>query len=173
MGSIAITAPDSMGFMSGSSLYAGVVDGFSGNAKDTVSLYVGGTLLTPVEGLGVGAAFDYRWNGNNAFSDAIDTNWAYAVAAYLTYQATEKLKFAGRADYTTGSDGTFFDAGIVDVSDQQNELFSFTATAEYALWANVITRAEFRWDNCMSDDKPYGQSDENAMTLAANVVYKF
>jgi hypothetical protein len=173
MGSIALTAPDSMGFMSGSSLYAGVVDGFSGNGKDTVSAYVGGTILTPVEGLGVGAAFDYRWNGNNAFSDAIDTNWAYAVAAYLTYQATEKLKFAGRADYTTGSDGTFFDAGTAGVSDQQNELFSVTATAEYALWANVITRAEFRWDNCLSDDKPYGQSDENAMTLAANVIYKF
>jgi len=171
MGSIAITAPDSMGFMSGSSLYAGVVDGFSGNSKDTVSLYVGGTLLTPVEGLGVGAAFDYRWNGNNTITP--DTNWAYAVAAYMTFQATEKLKFAGRGDYTTGSDGTFFDGGLATVSDEQNELISFTATAEYALWANVITRAEFRWDHSLSDDKPYGIDDENALTLAANVIYKF
>ena len=171
MGSIAITAPDSMGFMSGSSLYAGVVDGFSGNGKDTVSAYVGGSILTPIEGLGLGAAFDYRWNGFNDITP--DSNWAYAIAGYVTFQATEKLKFAGRADYTTGSDGTFFDAGVEDVSDQQNELFSFTATAEYALWANVITRAEFRWDHCLSDDKPYGRNDENAMTLAANVIYKF
>jgi hypothetical protein len=171
MGSIAITAPDSMGFMSGSSLYAGVVDGFSGNSKDTVSLYVGGTLLTGLEGLAIGAAFDYRWNGNNTVTP--DSNWAYAIAGYTTYQATEKLKFAGRIDYTTGSDGTFFDGGIVDASDEQNELFSFTATAEYALWANVITRAEFRWDHSLSDDKPYGIEDENAMTIAANVIYKF
>jgi hypothetical protein len=170
-----------MGFMSGSSLYAGVVDGFSGNGKDTVSAYVGGSILTPIEGLGVGVAFDYRWNGNNAVTP--DSNWAYAIAGYATFQATEKLKFAGRVDYTTGSDGTFFNAGqdfvvpgdpdTAAVSDEQNELFSFTATAEYALWANVITRAEFRWDNCLSDDKPYGLSDENAMTLAANVIYKF
>ncbi|MCL4177808.1 MAG: outer membrane beta-barrel protein [Verrucomicrobia bacterium] len=171
MASIALTAPDSMGFMSGSSLYAGVVDGFSGNGKDTVSAYVGGSILTPIEGLGVGAAFDYRWNGNNGVT--FDSNWAYAIAGYATFQATEKLKFAGRVDYTTGSDGTFFDAGAQGVSDEQNELFSFTATAEYALWANVITRAEFRWDNCLSDDKPYGQSDENALTLAANVIFKF
>ena len=68
MASIALTAPDSMGFMSGSSLYAGVVDGFSGNGKDTVSAYVGGSILTPIEGLGLGAAFDYRWNGNNTHS---------------------------------------------------------------------------------------------------------
>ena len=102
-----------------------------------------------------------------------DSNWAYAIAGYTTFQATEKLKFAGRIDYTTGSDGTFFDAGGQGVSDEQNELLSFTATAEYALWANVITRAEFRWDHRLSDDKPYGRSDENALTLAANVIFKF
>ena len=173
MASIALTAPDSMGFMSGSSLYAGVVDGFSGNGKDTVSAYVGGSILTPIEGLGLGAAFDYRWNGNTIDSLTIGSNWAYAIAGYTTFQATEKLKFAGRIDYTTGSDGTFFDAGAQGVSDEQNELLSFTATAEYALWANVITRAEFRWDHCLSDDKPYGRSDENALTLAANVIFKF
>jgi len=39
--------------------------------------------------------------------------------------------------------------------------------------ANVITRAEFRWDHSLSDDKPYGIDDENALTLAANVIYKF
>jgi hypothetical protein len=172
MASIALTAPDSMGFMSGSSLYAGVVDGFAGDAdQDTVSAYIGGSILTPIEGLGLGAAFDYRWNGNNLTTT--DSNWAYAIAGYTTFQATEKLKFAGRIDYTTGSDGTFFDAGGQGVSDEQNELLSFTATAEYALWANVITRAEFRWDHCLSDDKPYGRSDENALTLAANVIFKF
>jgi hypothetical protein len=182
MASIAITAPDSMGFMSGSSLYAGVVDGFSGNSKDTVSAYVGGSILTPIEGLGLGAAFDYRWNGSNGVTP--DSNWAYAIAGYATFQASEKWKFAGRVDYTSGSDGTFYNAGAQPVdpddpdsvaasSDEQNELLSFTATAEYALWANVITRAEFRWDTCLSDDEPYGRSDENALTLAANVIFKF
>jgi hypothetical protein len=171
MAAIELTAPDAMGFMAGSSLYAGVVDGFSGNPSDTTSLYIGGSLLTPVEGLAVGAAFDYRFNGPNDLTPG--SNWAYAVAGYLTYRATEKLAFAGRADYSMGSDGTWFDAGTAGISDRQNELFAFTATAEYALWANVITRAEFRWDHALTDDAPYGRNDENALTLAANVVFKF
>ena len=170
MAAIEISAPDSMGFMAGSSLYAGVVDGFSGNESDTTSLYIGGSLLTPVEGLAVGAAFDYRFNGANDLTPG--SNWAYALAGYLTYQATDKLAFSGRADYTMGSDGTWFDAGDAG-SNRHNELFAATITAEYALWANVITRAEFRWDHCLTDDKPYGRSDENALTLAANVIFKF
>jgi hypothetical protein len=179
MAGIDITAPDAMGFMAGSSLYAGVVNGFSGNEKDTTSLYVGGSILTPIQGLAVGAAFDYRFNGTTlegatpGIPLTPGSNWAYAVAGYLTYRATEKLTFSGRADYTTGSDGTFYDAGVVGVSDQQNELFALTTTAEYALWANVITRAEFRWDHAMSADRPYGRSDRNAVTLAANVIFKF
>lgn len=171
MAGIEFTAPDSMGFMAGSSFYAGVMDGFSGNESDTTSLYVGGSLLTPIEGLQIGAAFDYRVDGANDVTTG--SNWAYAVAGYLTFRATEKLAFSGRADYTKGSDGTWFDAGTAGVSDTQNELFAATLTAEYALWANVITRAEFRWDHSLSDDSPYGRRDDNALTLAANVVFKF
>ncbi len=37
---------------------------------------------------------------------------------------------------------------------------------------NVISRAELRWDHSLKD-KPYGYSDKNAVTLAANVIYKF
>jgi hypothetical protein len=180
MASIAVTAPESMGFMAGSSFYAGVVEGFSGNDQDTASVYVGGNILTPVEGLAVGAAFDYRFNGpliDNTLDPAgplaQGSNWAYAVAGYLTYQMTEKMSVAARADYTTGSDGTFYDAGTVNVSDQQNELFALTGTLEYSLWANVLTRLELRWDHCLSDDAPYGRRDDDAVTLAGNVVFQF
>src|SRR6266446_4649072 len=60
MGSITITAPDSWGFMSGSTWYAGVVNGFSSEKYgDTqTSWYLGGTLATPVTGLKLGASFD-------------------------------------------------------------------------------------------------------------------
>src|SRR5438094_2783139 len=59
MGSIAITAPDSWGFMSGSTWYAGVVNGWSGSYADTqTSWYLGGTLATPVTGLRCGASLD-------------------------------------------------------------------------------------------------------------------
>src|SRR5204863_10037464 len=60
MASIAFTAPDSMGFLKGSTLYAGVINGWNefapgGQAVQT-SFYAGGTLATPVTGLKVGAS---------------------------------------------------------------------------------------------------------------------
>ena len=52
-----------------------------------------------------------------------------------------------------------------------------TITADYALWANVVSRAELRWDHSMSGDKPYGgtttPNQRNAVTLALNLIYKF
>ena len=65
MGSIALTAPDSMGFLNGSTLYAGIVSGYnnsvwgSGLGANQTSYYVGATVATPVTGLRLGAAFDY------------------------------------------------------------------------------------------------------------------
>src|SRR5437588_6948247 len=64
MASIAITAPDSVGVLAGSTLYAGVVNGFNNNiagtglAAPSLNAYVGGTVATPVTGLRLGAAWD-------------------------------------------------------------------------------------------------------------------
>jgi len=60
MASIALTAPDDWGFLAGSSLYGGVVNGFNAAAGlDQVNLYIGSTISTPVTGLRVGIAYDY------------------------------------------------------------------------------------------------------------------
>ena len=110
MGSIALTAPDSMGFMSGSTLYAGIVNGYnssvwgSGIGADQTSYYVGGTMATPVTGLRLGAAFDlveYQDMGRQTPAGYVtmDPN-LWALAGYVSYQATEKLSFHGRLDYT-------------------------------------------------------------------------
>jgi len=64
MGSLAITAPDSVGFLAGSTLYAGIVNGFNnsvlgtGAGVPTLNAYIGGTIATPVTGLRLGAAWD-------------------------------------------------------------------------------------------------------------------
>src|SRR5437763_2173607 len=104
MASVSITAPESWGFLSGSAWYAGLVDGLAGNSQDTTSLYAGGSLKTPVEGLSVGAAFDYRFGGPSAATVAYagGNSWAYAIAGYASFQANEKWKFNIRGDYTEG-----------------------------------------------------------------------
>jgi hypothetical protein len=101
------------------------------------------------------------------------STYANAVSAYVTYQH-EKWKFANRSEYTSASNGTWYNqAG----PDPRNELFGNTTTVDYSLWANVITRLEFRWDHELTarngSPAPYGIDDKNAISLALNVIYKF
>ncbi|HEY5915205.1 MAG TPA: outer membrane beta-barrel protein [Verrucomicrobiae bacterium] len=191
MGSIAITAPDSMGFLAGSTLYAGVVNGFnnnaggSGRAMPTLNAYVGATVATPVTGLRVGAAWDLlnintKPNGPDSKLEAD----IWSIAGYASYQATEKLSFHGRVEYVTGDvDET---TGVFLPPNQQTPLFSLfqdnifavTATAQYDLWKNVVSRLEFRWDRA-EHGKLFGGTStgdptrENAFMLGANIIYKF
>jgi hypothetical protein len=177
---ITLTAPSDWGFLSGATLSAGALDttisgvaGF-GNKSDVMNYYVGLALPLPIEGWSVGAAWDYRGQSADA---AFASSYANAVALYLSAKATDKLKVNLRADYTTATDGTYYATAPVN-NDARNELFAATATLDYSLWANVITRLEFRWDTALTGggagvSRPYGVSDKNAMTVAANVIYKF
>src|SRR5436190_22147644 len=193
LASVSITAPDSWGFLKGSAWYFGLIDGLAGNSRDTTSVYAGGSLHTPVEGLLLGGAFDYRFGGPNASTipgatvpggfAAAGNSWAWAIAGYASFQANEKWKFNARLDYTEGTDGTFYDRGHDGLKNLQNRLGALTLTADYALWANVVSRAELRWDHTTSGDKPYGgtpgtpvsalPNQRNAVTLALNLIYKF
>ncbi|MBM3838325.1 MAG: hypothetical protein FJ398_10230 [Verrucomicrobia bacterium] len=178
LGGLTLSAPQSLGFLSGSTLYAGIVDGLAGAQNNTTSVYVGATIPTPLEGLSIGAAWDYRFDGVNGVTPAAgnNSNWASAIAGYVSYQATEKLKLNDRFDYVSGSDGTLgLNLGGAG-SDRQPEIISNTVTLDYSLWDNVISRAEFRWDHSLTGDKLYGRgagNQKNAFTLAANIIYKF
>ena len=135
-------------------------------------------MPTPVTGLTVGAAYDYRWMGS---SDNSRANYQTAAALYVSYQATEKLKFNNRAEYAAASYGTVFPTGFAIPARQNDEVLADTFTVDYSLWANVITRAEFRVDHYL-DGGPgaFGGNgvkadtlDKNALSLALNVIYKF
>jgi hypothetical protein len=143
MASVALTAPDDWGWVGGSTLYAGIINGFSSTTIDTQThYYLGGTLATPVTGLKVGLAVDWLQAYN--YDNAGDTVWS--AAGYASYQATEKLSFHGRMEYLKGEVPS-------NVGDDV-ELFAITGTVQYDLWENVISRLEIRWDRCM--DSPLG-----------------
>jgi Putative beta-barrel porin-2, OmpL-like. bbp2 len=187
MGSIALTAPDSMGFLTGSTLYAGIVSGYnnsilgSGVGANQTSYYVGATVATPVTGLRLGAAFDYvnyqdlgaSAGGWNLSSDP----YAWATAGYVSYQATEKLSFHARAEYTEQKWG--FQADTTPVGPPKARIFAATFTTQYDLWKNVISRLEFRWDRSVNGNEDFQGTEAgmpvrfNAFLLAANVIYKF
>ena len=156
------TAPESFGFLKGSTLSVGYDNGqANGSFATTQNLYIGGTIATPVAGLAVGLAYDYQSVGG--------TSWANAFAVYLSFQASEKLKLNGRIDYAKSSTGVFYAGG------DDNQLLAFTFTADYSLWENVVTRAELRWDKSVGGDAPFASTtgSTQSLTAALNVIYKF
>jgi hypothetical protein len=175
MASVTLTAPDKWGWASGSTLYGGVVNGFNDNengsalGENTSSYYAGLTLNTPWKGIKIGAAFDYL---NVHSSD----NYAWALGGYVSYQATEKLSFHVRGEYvradTDDFGGTFF-------GTDKPKVVEVTATVQYDLWANVLSRLEFRWDHAANGEETFGEDSngnadmKNAFMLAANIIYKF
>lgn len=171
LGSFTFTAPEGAGFLEGATLTAGVCDDGLTARKDMINYYAGATLPTPVEGFNIGLAYDYRANG------LFDSSYENAVSAYLTYQATEKLKLASRSEFASGSAAAGGGAGAFGVTafpGKNVQLFGQTVTADYALWGNVVTRAEFRWDHSLTGQGLFNDGDDqNALSLAANIIYRF
>ncbi len=198
MGSIAITAPESLGFLAGSTLYGGVVNGYnnsiagSGFSAPSLNAYIGGTIATPVTGLRLGAAWDLLNVDTTPNSGLLAGNKVeadiWSIAAYASYQATEKLSFHGRVEYVTGDvdKPTGFTTlglpGTLAGDTLGNGIYAVTATAQYDLWKNVISRLEFRWDHAEHgmlfgaqnpNTEGLAPTRENAFMLAANIIYKF
>jgi hypothetical protein len=183
MGSVAFTAPESLGFMQGSTLYFGVINGFDSLLDDDrTHWYVGGTIATPVTGLKLGASVDYTTADIDGAAN--DNPYAGAYALYLSFQATEKLSFHARAEYAdTDIPGVF-----TPLSDDPNggKVFALTGTVQYDLWKNVLSRLEVRWDHAADGSDPYGGTEpfdpdlgggggskKNNFIVAANLIYKF
>ncbi len=177
MASLALTAPESFGFLSGSTLYAGIVSGFNDSyAENSTSYYVGTTLATPVSGLRLGAAWDYLDVHNINFGSEDGVAWTAAL--YASFQATEKLSFHLRGEYLDDQAEYFYDSAIYGGTGFR--VWAATATVQYDLWKNVLSRLEFRWDHSDSGRKYFGNtsvdetgSRRNALLVAANLIYKF
>jgi hypothetical protein len=176
------TVSTNAGWLSGSTLTAGVVNGFNGNngngtADKQTSVYLGSTISTPITALKLGASMDFLDHHNNtdvntATGGGINgTTWAWAL--YASFQATEKLALNLRGEYVDNRSDALGAANIVD-----NNIYEFTATAQYDLWKNVLSRIEFRWDH-VDQTQAFGgttagtPSRDNAFLIAANVIYKF
>lgn len=163
VGSVVLTAPEGLGLLAGSALYLGFMDSGLQGRKDMINFFAGATVPTPLEGLSVGAAYDYRANGLR------DGSYENATGLYLIWQATEKLKLSGRAEYATGSFGAYGYGGPESV-----QLLGLTGTVAYQLWAQTLSRLEVRWDHDLNSRGEFLNGNaNNAVSLALNVIYQF
>ena len=166
MGSVVVKAPESAGWLSGSSLYVGAVNGDAkGSKNDPTLLYVGVSLSTPIKELSIGAGADLLFNGGG--TGALGNSYANAYAFYTGYQITEKLKANNRFEYATSGYGAFLPGRAED------KMIGETFTLDYALWSNVLTRGEFRWDRSVDGGANPFDGQKNDLSLTASIVYKF
>src|SRR5207248_2660977 len=132
----------------------------SGVADTMTSYYVGATLNTPLTWMKVGAAFD-----DEDVAHLHGENWA--LDGYVSIQATEKLSFYGRVEYlkSRGDQKLFVtpspDGSGVLVPTAPDEVMSLTATAQYDLWKNVMSRVELRWDHSLGGGGVWGGTTPN------------
>ncbi|HZM04626.1 MAG TPA: outer membrane beta-barrel protein, partial [Candidatus Saccharimonadales bacterium] len=184
---LTLTAPDSWGWIKGSSFYLGCDHGQGVYGRDQTDWYTGATLNTPVKDLTLGGTIDEIQHSDVGGFDAGSFT---SFVGYASYKLTEKLTFSGRAEYDQGNSlGAAADASNLPggyaggtPANPLNEVFALTGTLQYDLWANVITRLEVRWDHAANGQDAFGGNGalgtalpdkKNEVMFAANVIYKF
>jgi len=167
---VSLTAPEGTGLLEGASLFAGLADAGTVATPDVQHYYVGGSLPTPVDGLSLGIAWDYQ---TDTVATAGGTGDWWALAGYVSFQVPDsKVTLNGRAEYVEADSGGTGFAGL-----GTDDIFALTGTVDYALWDNVISRAEIRWDS--ADSNIFGGSVAGAgdkdeqLSLALNLIYQF
>lgn len=194
MGSLTMSAPDGWGFLSGSTLYAGVVNGYdTAQDWDQTLWFVGATMNLPIKGWRAGASYDYLGTTDD-FSG--DNGYANVLAGYLSVQVTPKLSLHGRAEYAWTDTALLGSPANLDGGN--TEVFALTGTLQYDLWRNVLSRIEVRWDHQAGDGDMIGYggpiggfggggfggalaqqppppegSKRNSVLIAANIIYFF
>jgi hypothetical protein len=193
MGAVALTAPTDWGWVGGSTLSFGVVNGFNDAAAEfgganQANVYAGLTMNTPMTALKLGASLDFVQvhsavrvfnNQGGEVGDFTGDGTIWDGALYATFQATEKLSFSARGEFLDDADDFIVDAS--DLGKARAKIWSGTLTTQYDLWKNVISRVEFRWDHAdngkffggNSNTSIGGPNRRNAFLLAAQVIYKF
>jgi hypothetical protein len=179
LGTITFTAPDSFGALKGATLNLGAINSVDSSVAPGTgtknNYYAGVTLPTPSSALKLGAAFDYL---NFKTAGAGDV-WVAGI--YATVQPSDKLSFNFRGEIVdatklpTGSTVVFANPGYAG-----HYAGEVTATMQYQVWANVLSRLEFRWDHVDVDSFGYSQGGatgspikKNDFLLALNLIYQF
>jgi Putative beta-barrel porin-2, OmpL-like. bbp2 len=198
MGSIRFVAPESAGWLNGATLALGVINVpghsvASPASLGTTSWYAGMTLPTPIAAWKLGAAFDYLDIHDSHAADPANSipanpsdDTAWDIALYSSYQATDTLALNLRAEYLRDQLGGGADflspVPYSHIGRGGNAAEEATATVQYQLWANVISRVEFRWDHVEhgsafgfdpADVVSSGAYKANDFLLALNLIYQF
>jgi hypothetical protein len=104
----------------------------------------------------------------------------YGAALYAQYKFTKVFSLAGRAEYIHddstplgakyGTGGVFGSDGVFTPEAQDD--YSYTLTASFNMWDNLLTRIEYRIDDLSGSSTGNGQHQINN-EISLNAVYSF
>ena len=175
LGAITLTAPDSAGFAKGATFSVGAINSPNNFGGGATSLYAGVTVPTPATALKIGASFDWLEQHNSSLAGNAANDSIWDAALYGNFQANDKLSFNLRGEYLNQSGVGAFSTFFLPISSSDVE--EVTATVQYNLWANVLSRAEFRWDHAEHGNtfatSGGGMATSDAFTFALNLIYQF
>lgn len=179
MGDLQFTAPDTAGFLKGATLKVGVIEAAGTDTTlypGSTSIYAGATIPTPISALTMGAAFDYLDMHNGGFGGNPSNDSIWVAALYTSYQAMNRLSFHLRAEYLNNENAGPLSPLTLYSNNTAEEV---TFTTQFNIWANVLSRLEFRWDHVEHGDAFGSDSTTGAPTrandylLALNLIYQF
>jgi len=167
---VALTAPDSWGWLKGGTLNAGTLLNLEKGGQN--NFYAGLTIPTPWSILKVGSSLDVVSIANSLATNH-KSDSGEVLGVYGNIQATDKLAFNLRGEvYNLKGDVNPYTVGHPDGAGEE-----LTATVAYNLWANVTSRAEIRWDHSDAGDSFGGGAPStptvNSYILAINLIYTF
>lgn len=129
----------------------------------------------PIAPLTLTLNYDYA-EQDEAFADGGATARWHAIAAYATYEITDKFSVGARGEYFRDEDG--FRLGFDPNTGKPIDLWEITLTARYKLLDHLFASVEFRHDEATDGAKVFDDGDgvKNAGsqdTIAFELVYQF
>jgi hypothetical protein len=124
-------------------------------------------------------------NGNTTLGFNLDYGYDsyswYGAALYAQYKLTKVITLAGRGEYLhsdanankfgVGSVPNTSATGVTTLTPISQDDYSLTATISFAVWDNLLTRAEYRFDDLSAGSTGATSTTQNEVSLEA--VYSF
>jgi hypothetical protein len=151
--------PDSFGPLDGTAFSAGYVNGRARTGAKTVqNLYLALGLPLPSDRWSLALVYDARVLDGAGNDDSV-------FGAYLGHRLNDKLSLNLRGEIFQDGAKLFNSESATEQTDGHG----LTATLDYKLWENVISRLEYRWDH--TDSLVNGRHNSQALHL--NLIYEF
>jgi len=95
-------------------------------------------------------------DGDSDLASLGDSNTWWGAALYAQYKVNKVLTLAARGEYIHSDSAA---NPIFGAAFQSNDDFSETLTASFAIWDNLLTRIEYRYDHVVTGSTNPGNSD--------------